>query len=142
MDLMDGDQVSLEALQAVLDEHFAPWVLRLGLKVSAASRQHVALTMHAGAELHRQGNMVCGQALVAAADTAMALASIVAVGEFTPTATVDINTSFLRAARNPSLLIEGFVVKPGRRLTFTRAQITDTSTGKPVASATATFAMP
>ncbi len=142
MNLMNGEDVDLEALQRVLDENFASWVLRLGLTVASASRTHVALTMSAGPELNRQGDIVSGQALMAAADTAMALASMVAVGEFTPTATVDINTSFLRPGRNRPLLVEGFVVKPGRRLTFTRAQITDTTSGKALATATATFAMP
>ena len=71
----------------------------------------------------------------------MALAGM--VGEFVPTATTDLHTQFLRPGTGPR--DHG----PGRgdpgwaaRSPFTRAELSAEETGKPVALASATLALP
>ena len=93
-------------------------------------------------ETIRQGGIISGQAMMAAADTAMALAAIASTGEFRPAATVDMTTSFIRPAGRGELDVAAHIVKSGRRMIFARCEITAVDTGKLVATATATFALP
>ena len=72
------------AAQALLDEVTAPWVRALGLRVveigPARSRFHLPF----GEALTRDAGMICGQAIVAAADTAMIAVIMVDVWKTTP----------------------------------------------------------
>ena len=60
-------------------------------------------------ELSRVGGMLCGQAMMAAADTAMVLALINQFGEFRPCTTVQMNTSFLKPLSNQDALVQARV---------------------------------
>ena len=73
-----------ETLQAALPEYFAPWVQALGLRVEGFDADSVTLRLPQNAQLSRVGGMLCGQAMMAAADTAMVLALINHFGEFKP----------------------------------------------------------
>jgi acyl-coenzyme A thioesterase PaaI-like protein len=59
---------------------FAPWVLALGLRVQAFEPGVVTLRLPQQAALSRIGGIVCGQALMSAADTAMVLAIVTQLG--------------------------------------------------------------
>ena len=83
-------------LQAALTEYFAPWVQALELEVLACDADKVTVRLPQQAQLARVGGMVCGQAMVAAADTCMVLALMNHLKGFRPMTTVQLNTSFLK----------------------------------------------
>ena len=101
--------VTTAQLEAALAEYFAPWVQALGLKVEAVGDASVTLRLPASAQLSRVGGMVCGQAMMAAADTAMVLALIRHFGEFRPCTTVQLNSSFLKPLSGHDALVEAKV---------------------------------
>lgn len=129
-------------LTAALHAHFAPWVLELGLSVTDAAPDHVITRMPLTDRLARVGGIVSGQALAAMADTSMVLAASAARGGFTPFATTNLDTQFLRPGTGPAILCRAEVVRAGRAITFARATMTAEETGKPVATATATLFAP
>ena len=141
-DATSAGRLAIETLQAEFEKLFAPWVQDLDLTVIDANGEHVTLTMHPGERLNRQGGIVSGQALMAAADTAMVLAIFSACGEAIPCATVDMNTSFLKPATNVELTIRANVIRRGRSIIFARAEITSSRDNKLVVTATGTYALP
>ncbi len=128
--------------QALLTDHFAPWVLDLNLSVQAIDAGHVLTRMPLGPRLARVGGIVSGQALAAAADTTMILALAGYVGDFVPAGTVTLDTQFLRPGTGPAILIRAEILRAGRSLAFARADLSAEDNGKPVAVATATLALP
>jgi hypothetical protein len=87
------DPVTPATLQACLADWFAPWVQDLGLVVESMADGEVTLRLPFDERLARIGGMVCGQALMAAADTAMVLAIVTQLGTRRPMTTVQLNTS-------------------------------------------------
>ena len=65
------EHLTTDILQACLSDWFAPWVQALGLRVERFETDEVVLRLPQTDQLSRIGGMVCGQALMAAADTAM-----------------------------------------------------------------------
>ena len=141
-DELNAGGLVIETLQADFEEIFSSWVQELDLTVTDASVEHVILVMQPGERLNRQGDTVSGQALMAAADTAMVMAIWSAYGEPVPCATVDMNTSFLKPATNVELTVTANVIRRGRSIVFARAEITSSKDGKLVVTATGTYAMP
>jgi hypothetical protein len=78
------------ALQATLEELAADYTKRLGLRVETVAPGEVTLTLPVTPELVHAGGVLCGQAILAAADTAMLLALIAQLGEFRPMTTVQL----------------------------------------------------
>ena len=74
----------------------ADYTRRLGLHIDEVAPGRVVLTLPVTAELVHGGGVLCGQAILAAADTAMLLAMIAQLGEFRPMTTVQLQASFLR----------------------------------------------
>ena len=89
--------MTIAELQALYAEVFAPWVRELELQVRAAGDDTVMLALPVRARHVHGGGVVCGQALMAAADTALVLAISHKLGGFRPQTTVQLQTSFLRA---------------------------------------------
>ncbi len=123
---------------AWMHELFAPWVQALNLEVTSARDGVAELTMPFSSQVCRQGGTVCGQALMAAADTAMVFAICSQLGEFVPMTTVSLNTQFMRAVANSDVRITARVVKPGRTLMFGHIDLAD-SNGKLVAQVTTSY---
>jgi uncharacterized protein (TIGR00369 family) len=128
-------------LQSALAEYFAPWVQALGLRVQASDSGAVTLRLPQNAELSRVGGMLCGQAMMAAADTAMVLALIQHFGEFRPCTTVQMNSSFLKPLSNQDALVEARVLRAGKSLAFGEIDIRGADDGKSVSRATTTYAL-
>ena len=84
--------------------------------------------------------MIFGQAIVAAADTAMIAAVTAAIGSYAPITTVDIASRFLRplGAEGGDVMVE--ILKPGRRLVVGRITINDSASGKLAADLSSTYA--
>jgi len=128
-------------LQSALAEYFAPWIHELGLRVESCDADSTTLRLPRDARLSRAGGMLCGQAMMAAADTAMALALVNHFGEFKPCTTVQMNTSFLKPLSNQDALIQARVLRAGKSLAFGEIDIRGVTDGKSASRATATYAL-
>jgi uncharacterized protein (TIGR00369 family) len=135
----------------ILADVFAPWVQDLGLSIErletspppgAADWQPGAiLRMKFSERLCRSGGIVCGQALMALADTAMVIAISAANRGFRPITTVDQTTHFLKAVASADVLADARVVRLGRTMSFGRVTLASAADRKPVAMASSAFAM-
>lgn len=130
---------NLNAASRMLAEHFAPWVRALDLSVERVAADGATLRMRFHDDLCRSGGVVCGQALSALADTAMVFAIASAAGGFRPMTTVDLHTTFLKAATNADVLADAEVVRMGRTMAF--ARVTMRTEAQVVATGIATFAL-
>ena len=133
--------MTADTLQAALAEYFAPWVQALGLRVEAFDTESVTLRLPQNEQLSRVGGMLCGQAMMAAADTAMVLALINHFGEFRPCTTVQLNSSFLKPLSGQDALVQARVVRAGKALAFAEIDLRGASDGKSVSRASTTYAL-
>ncbi len=133
--------MDIATLRAALPTYFAPWVQALNLSVESFSGESVTLRLPPSDQLSRVGGMLCGQAMMAAADTAMVLALINYFGEFRPCTTVQMATSFLKPLSSQAALVEARVVRAGRALAFGEIDIRGADDGKSVCRATTTYAL-
>ena len=131
--------ITAEVLQEMLARYFAPWVQALDLTVEQAAPDGLHVRMPLGDHLSRVGGIVSGQALAALADTAMVLAAIAHAGTFRAFATTDLHTQFLRPGRGSAILCHARVIRAGKAMVFARADMTEADSGKPVATASASF---
>ena len=128
-------------LQSALPEYFAPWVQELGLRVESFDAESVTLRLPQSDRLSRVGGMLCGQAMMAAADTAMVLALINHFGSFRPCTTVQMNTSFLKPLSNQDGLLQARVLRAGKSLAFGEIDLRGAQDGKSVCRASVTYAL-
>ena len=124
-----------------LADFFAPWVQELGLKPEASDADSVTLRLPNSDRLSRVGGMLCGQAMMAAADTAMVLALINQFGEFRPCTTVQMNTSFLKPLSNQDALVQARVIRAGKNIAFGEIDIRGADDGKSACRASTTYAL-
>jgi len=128
-------------LQSALAEYFAPWVQELGIKVDGFDADSVTLRIPQSDRLSRVGGMLCGQAMMAAADTGMVLALINQFGEFRPCTTVQMSTSFLKPLSNQDALVQARVIRAGKSLAFGEIDLRGADDGKSVCRASVTYAL-
>ena len=134
-------------LEDALANVFAEWVRLLELRLLEARPGEVVLELPVTARHVHAGNVMSGQTLMAAADTAMVLAVMSQLGEFRPMTTVQMNTSFLRpvAAGACSARVTATVLRMGKSLVFGEVHIhtPDAKHGDDVlaAHATTTYAL-
>jgi uncharacterized protein (TIGR00369 family) len=135
--LVDTAQLD-HALQTV----FADWVKQLELQVLDAKAGEVRLALPVTPRHVHAGNVLCGQTLMAAADTAMVLAVMTRVGGFKPMTTVQLQTSFLRPIAGDAGRAEvtARVLRMGRQLVFGEIEMTGPD-GQLAAHATTTYAL-
>jgi uncharacterized protein (TIGR00369 family) len=127
----------------MLAANFAPWVRALGLGVTETSREGATVRLPQNAELNRVGGTLCGQAIMALADTAMVIALCAAAGEFRGFPTVDVNTTFMRPVSNAGVVARATVLRMGKTMAFVEARIhTDAPDGPLVAHVTGTYVVP
>jgi uncharacterized protein (TIGR00369 family) len=112
--------MTIPELQTLYAEVFAQWVRELELEVRATSDDGVTLALPVRARHVHAGGVVCGQTLMAAADTALVLAISHKLGGFRPQTTVQLQTSFLRAVGQDvaEVAVEARILKAGRSLVF------------------------
>jgi uncharacterized protein (TIGR00369 family) len=143
---------NLEEARRVLREVFAPWVLDLDLSVvdvdyeppvnSPADWQPGAtLRMAFSERLCRHGGVVCGQAMMALADTAMVIAVLAANRGYRPMTTLDQTTHFMRPVSQSDVIADARVVRLGRTMSFGRITLSSSTDNKPVAMVSSAFAM-
>lgn len=130
-----------QVLQGALAEYFAPWVQALGLTVEAFDKDSVTLRLPKNEQLSRVGGMLCGQAMMAAADTSMVLALINQFGEFRPCTTVQMSSSFLKPLSDQDALIQARVIRTGKSMAFGEIDLRGADDGKSVSRASVTYAL-
>src|SRR3984893_14591692 len=147
-----ADDFDIEEARRVLGDVFAPWVQDLGLSIGGIEcspppgapadwEPGAILRMAFSAHLCRHGGIVCGQALMALADTAMVIAILAANRGYRPMTTVDQTTHFMRAVTSSDVLADARVVRLGRTMSFGRVTLSSATDNNPVAMVSSAFAM-
>ena len=138
--------VDLAALQTLLTTVVAPWVTELNLRVLSATPGEVTLALPIAPRHVHGGGVLCGQTMMAAADTAMILAIVSQTGAFQPMSTVQLQTSFLRPipgdphAPSGEARVIARVLRLGKSLVFGEIEVQDPA-GRLAAHATTTYAL-
>ena len=141
----------IAAASRLLTEVMAPWVQDLGLLVEAIESGRPAgappdwqpgavLRMPFSAKLCRDGGVVCPQALMALADTAMVLACASAWGASRPISAVDQTMHFLRPV-NFDVIADARIVRIGRSNCFGRVMLSSAADKRPVGMVSSAYAM-
>ena len=149
-DSFTDPRTEITRLQALLLSVVSPWVRALDLTVLALRPGEVELALPITPLHVHGGGVLCGQTLMAAADTAMVLAVSHQLGGFRPMTTVQLQTSFLRPIPGSSTTDGGTdagsarvvarVLRAGKSLVFGEVEILDT-TGRLAAHCTTTYAL-
>ena len=129
------------AAQRLLGEVFAGWVQDLGLTVEQVGTGNAVLRMRFSERLCRDNGVVCGQALMSLADTAMVFAVSAAAGGYRPMTTVDQTMHFLRPAATADVLADARVIRLGRTMAFGSVTLTAAGDDRPVAMAQIAYAI-
>ncbi len=141
----------VQAAGRLMIEVFAPWVQDLGLLVesveagrpvgaSADWMPGALIRLPFSSKLCRDGGVVCGQALLAAADTAMVIACAAAWNGYKPMSAIDQTMHFLRPV-NFDLLADARIIRVGRTTTFGRVTLTSATDKRPVGMVSSAYAM-
>jgi acyl-coenzyme A thioesterase PaaI-like protein len=141
----------IQAAGRLMTEIFAPWVQDLGLLVESIEAGRPAgapadwqpgavMRLPFSSKLCRDGGVVCGQALMAAADTAMVLACAAAWNGHRPMSAIDQTMHFLRPV-NFDLLADARIIRVGRTTTFGRVTLASAADGRPVGMVSSAYAM-
>ena len=126
--------------QKLLTTVTAPWIQDLDLQVNSISDLRCKFTLNYSEKLVRAGNIICGQAIVSAADTAMIVAVISAIGEYQEITTVDISCKYLRPLLRGGGSVETEILKLGKRLVVGRIIVNDNESNKLAAEISCTYA--
>lgn len=129
------------AAEALLTSAFAPWVQDLDLSIQSIDKDSAVLRMRFSENLCRDNGVVCGQSLMALADTAMVIAICAAAGEYFPMTTVDQTSHFMRPALRADLLADARVVRMGRTMAYGNVAIRTENDERPVAMAQTAYAL-
>ncbi len=142
-----GGAFDLATARQLLDDVFAPWVQDLQLSVEridssdGANGAGAVLRMEFSDRLCREGGVICGQALMSLADTAMVFAVSAASGRYRPMTTVDQTTHFLKPAANADVLAEARIVRIGKTMAFGQVILSSAADNKPVAMVSSAYAL-
>jgi uncharacterized protein (TIGR00369 family) len=143
-----GPGFTIDDARRILDDVFAPWIKDLALRIESITEDAAEdsfpvarLRLPFSERLCRDNGVVCGQALMAFADTAMVIALVAANSGYRPMTTVDQTTHFMRPVACSDVLADARVVRLGRAMSFGRVTLTGAQDGKPVAMVSSAFAM-
>jgi uncharacterized protein (TIGR00369 family) len=141
----------IQAAGRLMTEILAPWVQDLGLLVesiecgrpagaSADWMPGAVIRMPFSNKLCRDGGVVCGQAMLALADSAMVIACAAAWDGYKPMSAIDQSMHFLRPV-NFDLLADARIIRIGRTATFGRVTLTSATDRRPVGMVSSAYAM-
>ena len=141
----------IQAASRMMTEVTAPWVQELGLLVEAIESGRPAgapqdwqpgavIRLPFSAKLCRDGGVVCPQAMMALADTAMVFACAAAWSGYRPMSAVDQTTHFLRPV-NFDVLADARIVRIGRTTSFGRVMLSSAADKRPVGMVSSAYAM-
>jgi uncharacterized protein (TIGR00369 family) len=133
--------LTTDAANAILAENFAPWVLASGVTAEAIATEAATLRIPFADQLCRVGGIMCGQALLTGADTAMVIALAAASGGFKPCTTVDLTINYMRPITRADALLEAKVMRLGKTLAFCTCEVREAGGAKSAAFSTGTYAI-
>jgi uncharacterized protein (TIGR00369 family) len=147
-----GGEFNIDEARRVLGDVFAPWVQDLKLTIESLDHEPppdgatdwqpgAILRLPFSERLCRHGGVVCGQAMMAFADTAMVIANMAANRGYRPMTTVDQTTHFMRAVASSDVLADARIVRLGRTMSFGRVTLSAAGDNRPVAMVSSAFAM-
>ncbi|NKB35938.1 MAG: thioesterase [Gammaproteobacteria bacterium] len=135
---MSDKNFTIAEARLLLQEKFAPWVQDLDLRFESLEDGEVLMRVPASDRLNREGGTICGQAIMAAADTAMVFAVASLMDGFVPMTTVSQSSSFLRAATEADMMVHASIIKPGRTIVYGEVYLYTLGPDKPIAHVTNT----
>ncbi len=136
---MTEQKFTVDAAESILENMFAPWIRDLAITFDKVADGQAILRVPVSTRLNREGGTICGQAIMAVADTAMVFAISSALDNFVPMTTVSQSSSFLRPAADKDLIAHANVIKLGRKIVYGEVNIYTDSPDKPVAHITSTY---
>ena len=116
-------EITLKEAQDFYDNSFAPWIKAMDISFVSVGKDRAVLRIPASPDLNRLGGMICGQAIMALADTAMVFATAANAGGFVPMTSVNMATTFLRPAEGAEMFADARIIKSGRRLVYGEVNI-------------------
>lgn len=135
------DTLPLSRVHDFKAELFAPWVQDLDFTVESVDAEGAVLRMPFSDRLTRVGGTLCGQALMALADTSVVFALSGAFGEFRPMTTVTQSTSFMRAIANAAVVAKARLLRVGKTMAFAEITLYAEGDERPAAHVTSTYAI-
>ena len=141
----------IKAAGRLMLEVIAPWVQDLGLLIesieagrpagaSAEWQPGAVIRLPFSQKLCHNGGVVCPQALMAAADTAMIFACAAAWSGYRPMSAVDQTMHFLRPV-SFDVLCDARIVRIGRTTSFGRVMLSSAADKRPVGMVSSAYAM-
>jgi len=141
----------LQAAGRLMLTILAPWVQDLGLLVESVEpvrprgalpdwQPGAVVRMPFSKRICSDGAVVCGQALMALADTAMVIACSAAWNGYRPMTTIDQTTHFLRPV-NFDIVADARVVRIGRNTSFGRVMLLSAVDKRPAGMVASAYSM-
>ena len=127
---------SLQTAGRLMTEIFPPWVQDLALLVEGIETVRLPYS----GKLCNDGAIICTQALMALADTAMVLACSAAWNGYRPMMSIDQTTHFLRPV-NFDVVADARVVRIGRNTSFGRVMLLNAADRRPVGMVASAYAV-
>ena len=145
------ERFGIEAAGLLLTDVVAPWVQDLGILIETIESGRPAgaprdwqpgamLRLPFAAKLCREGGVVCPQALMALADTAMLFACAAAWSGYRPMSAIDQTMHFLRPV-NFDVLADARIVRIGRTNCFGRVMLSSAADRRPVGMVSSAYAI-
>ncbi len=132
-------ELTIAAAEEMFRANLAPWIQDMDVTFDAIGPDGAVLRVPPSPRLNRVGGTICGQAIMALADTAMIFAIAGFLGEFRPVTTINQTSSFLRPAADADLVARATIIKPGRTIMYGEVTLTAGDPDKPVAHVTSTY---
>ena len=133
--------LTVASANAILADSFAPWVLASGITVDELGADRAVLRIPFSDQLCRVGGILCGQALLTGADTAMVIALATPGGAFKPCTTVDLTINYMRPITRADALLDARVMRLGKSLAFCTCEVREAGAARPAAFSTGTYAI-
>ena len=130
--------ITMDNVDQLVEWMFAPWVRSQGHEVLEVEEGRVVTRLAADPEQSHFAGTLCGQAIMSAVDTAMAIA-MMTVEPIPTSGTAQQSTRFLRPAAGEAVVIEARVLKAGKRTWYGEIHVRDEDSDKLVAHATSEF---
>ncbi len=136
---MTGKNITVQVAESILREKFAPWIQELNIGVESIADGEAVVRVPVSARLNREGGTICGQAIMAVADTVTVLAISSIHGGFVPMTTISQTSSFLRPVADKDLIAHARIIKSGRVIVYGEVSLYTDMPDKPVAHITSTY---
>lgn len=126
--------------KAMIKDVFAPWIVDLGLEPVSFDEAGGDFRLPDNPALVHVGNVVCGQAIASAADTASVVTLAALNGRFRICTTVDFSAHFIRPVPPGAADIRVDILSNGKRMAYSRVEFRAAGSPKLAASVTGAFA--